>query len=104
MLRALQDSGLAGKVIFVGFDASPKLTQALAKGQIHGLVLQNPVNMGYLGVKTMATYLKNKELPKSRRKPVKKVIDTGEMLATMENMNEAKVKDILEPNLKEWLK
>lgn len=29
MLRALQDGGLAGRVRFVGFDASPKLLEAL---------------------------------------------------------------------------
>jgi ribose transport system substrate-binding protein len=104
MLRALQDAGLAGKVTFVGFDASAKLVQALRKGQIQGLVLQNPVNMGYLGVKTMVTNLKNKELPRSRRRPVRKIIDTGEMMATPENMDDPAVKEILEPNLKEWLK
>src|SRR5262249_18557791 len=42
MLRALQNAGRAGKVKFVGFDASKKLVEALTAGQIHGLVLQNP--------------------------------------------------------------
>ena len=53
MLRALQDAGLAGSVIFIGFDSSEKLVRALENDQIHGLVLQNPFQMGYLGVKTM---------------------------------------------------
>ncbi|MGD8537060.1 MAG: substrate-binding domain-containing protein, partial [Candidatus Aminicenantes bacterium] len=44
-LRALQESGLAGKVKFVGFDSSPKLIQALRDGHIHGLVLQDPMKM-----------------------------------------------------------
>ncbi|RPJ00048.1 MAG: sugar ABC transporter substrate-binding protein, partial [Candidatus Aminicenantes bacterium] len=51
-LRALQDHGLAGKIVHVGFDASEKLTEALAKGEIAGLVLQDPVAMGYRSVKT----------------------------------------------------
>jgi ribose transport system substrate-binding protein len=38
MLRALQDSGLAGKVKYVGFDSSERLVQGLANGEIHGLV------------------------------------------------------------------
>ena len=44
MLRALQDAGLAGSVIFIGFDSSEKLVEALKNDQIHGLVLQNPMN------------------------------------------------------------
>jgi len=53
MLLALEDSGLAGKVKYVGFDSSPRLVQGLRKGQIQGLVLQDPINMGYLGVRLL---------------------------------------------------
>ena len=42
MLRALEDAGRAGKVKFVGFDASEKLVEALGQGKIDGLVVQNP--------------------------------------------------------------
>jgi ribose transport system substrate-binding protein len=58
MLRVLQEAKLAGKVRFVGFDASEKLVEALKAGEIDGLVLQNPYKMGYLGVKTMIQSLK----------------------------------------------
>jgi ribose transport system substrate-binding protein len=47
MLGALRQAGLNGKIKFVGFDASEKLVQALGKGDIDGLVLQNPINMAY---------------------------------------------------------
>ena len=57
MLRVLQDNGWAGKVKFVGFDASDTLVKGLADGHLDGLVLQDPVNMGYLGVKTMVAHL-----------------------------------------------
>ncbi|MGZ5496082.1 MAG: ABC transporter substrate-binding protein, partial [Candidatus Aminicenantales bacterium] len=77
-LRALQESRLAGKVVFVGFDSSPKLVQGLRDGDIHGLVIQNPAKMGYLGVKTIVAIL--------RGEPVEKVIDTGVVLATKDNM------------------
>src|SRR5262249_36770449 len=53
MLRALQDADLAGKVHFVGFDSSEKLNRALADGQIDALVVQNPMSIAYLGVKTL---------------------------------------------------
>ena len=91
MLRALQESRLAGKVVFVGFDSSPKLVQGLRDGDIQGLVLQNPVKMGYLGVKTIVAYL--------RGEPVEKVVDTGVVLATPENMDSPEIKALLSPDL-----
>lgn len=95
MLRALQDSALAGKVIFVGFDSSAKLVEALQKGQIQGLVLQNPLRMGYLSVKTMVEHLQGKEVTKR--------IDTGATLATTENMAQDEIEQLLEPDLSQWL-
>ncbi len=49
MLRVLQDNGWAGKVKFVGFDASDNLVKGLRDGALDGLVVQDPVKMGYLG-------------------------------------------------------
>lgn len=89
MLRALQDAGLAGKVRYVGFDSSAKLVEALRAGQIDGLVLQNPMRMGYLGVKTLVSHL--------RGQPVEKRIDTGATLATPKNMDQPEIKELLEP-------
>ena len=95
MLRALEDSGLAGKVKYVGFDSSDRLVLALQKGYIHGLVLQDPINMGYLGVKTIVAHLRGEK--------VEKLIDTGSSMATPENMDEPKMKNLLEPDFKKWL-
>ncbi|MCP4257691.1 MAG: ABC transporter substrate-binding protein [Planctomycetes bacterium] len=95
MLRALEDSGLAGKVKYVGFDSSDRLVLALKKGYIHGLVLQDPINMGYLGVKTLVAHLQGEK--------VGKLIDTGSSMATPENMDEPKMKNLLEPDFKKWL-
>ncbi len=53
MLQALRKEGLAGKIKFVGFDASPPLVEALRNGEINALVVQNPRKMGYLGVKSL---------------------------------------------------
>ncbi len=90
-LRALQEAQLAGKVKFVGFDSSPKLVQALADGHLQGLVLQNPVKMGYLGVTTMVQYLRGQK--------VGALIDTGVTLATKDNMGTAEIKALLTPDL-----
>ncbi|MFH1716457.1 MAG: substrate-binding domain-containing protein [Planctomycetota bacterium] len=95
MLRALEDGGLAGKVKYVGFDSSDRLVQGLQSGKIHGLVLQDPINMGYLGVKTVVAHLQGQK--------VEKRIDTGSAVATPENMNDPKMKNLLEPDFKKWL-
>jgi ribose transport system substrate-binding protein len=92
MMRVLQDNGWAGKVKFVGFDASPNLVKGLRDGAIDGLVVQNPVNMGYLAVKTMVAHLKGQ--------PVEKRIDTGVHVATKDNMTTPEIKALLEPDLK----
>ncbi len=89
MLRALQDGGLAGTVTFVGFDSSDKLVEALANGSLHGLVLQDPVTMGYLGVKTAVQAL--------RGMAVTARVDTGSVVATPENMHEPAIRKLLAP-------
>lgn len=91
MLRALQETGLAGKIVFVGFDSSPKLIQGLRDGELQGLVLQNPAKMGYLGVKTIVAHL--------RGEPVDKVIDTGVVLATKDTMDTPEIRALLSPDL-----
>jgi ribose transport system substrate-binding protein len=89
MLLALQDEGRAGKLPFVGFDASPAFVEAMRKGQMHGIVLQNPLNMGYLAVKTMVEHLEGK--------PVPKVVDTGVELVTPENLDAPRSQELLNP-------
>ena len=90
-LRALQDHGLAGKVIHVGFDASAKLIEALEKREVRGLVLQDPFAMGYLSLKTAVAHL--------RGEPYEKTVATALVLATPENMNEPTVRRLLRPDL-----
>jgi len=89
-LRALQEHGLAGKIFFVGFDSSPKLVQALRDGQINGLIHQNPVKMGYLGVSLMVKHLRGETVPK--------VVDTGVYLVTRDNMDEPEIRALISPD------
>ena len=96
MLLALQDINKAGKVSFVGFDSSQAFIDAMNKGELHGIVVQNPFNMGYLGVKTMVDQLLGKT--------VEKKIDTGVMLVTKDNMESPEVKTLLHPPLDQYLK
>jgi ribose transport system substrate-binding protein len=96
LLRVLQSSGWAGKVKFVGFDSSDTLVKGLSDGHIDALVVQNPVNMGYLGVKTMVDHLQGR--------PVEKRIDTGAQLVTRDRMSDPAIKELLQPDLSRWLK
>ena len=96
MLLALQDIGKAGKVLFVGFDSSQTFIDAINADQLHGIVVQNPFNMGYLGVRTMVDSLMGKQ--------VEKKIDTGVMLVTKENLESPEVKTLLHPPLDQYLK
>lgn len=89
VLSALETEGLAGKVTFVGFDPSPHLTEAMREKKVHGLVLQDPVQMGYQGVKSVVEHLQGKQ--------VEKRISTGEAMATPENMDSPEMQKLLNP-------
>ncbi len=95
MLLALRKAGLAGKIRFVGFDASDKLTQAVKEGHLDAVVLQDPFNMGYLAVKTMAQHL--------RGQPFDKRVDTGAKLATKSNLDSPEIRALIAPELAKWL-
>ena len=59
-------SGQQG-VVLIGFDASEPLIGALSQGKIQGLVVQNPVRMGEMSVKTMVKHLEKQPVePKAR--------------------------------------
>jgi len=96
MLLALQDISKAGKIPFLGFDASQAFIDAMKAGQMQGVVLQNPFKMGALGVKTMVDHL--------RGKTVEKRIDTGVVLVTPKNLDEPSSRDLLKPPIDEYLK
>jgi ribose transport system substrate-binding protein len=97
MTKALRDLGKAGgKVKMVGFDAGSQSVADLKRGDVQGLVVQNPVFMGYKGVMTMVEHLQGKK--------VEKRIDTGVMLVTPENAEQPEIKELLYPPLEKYLK
>jgi ribose transport system substrate-binding protein len=90
MTKALRDIGKAGgKVKMVGFDAGSQSVLDMKNGDLQGLVVQNPVKMGYLGVMTMVDHLEGKK--------VEKRIDTGVALVTKENMAQPDMAQLLNP-------
>src|ERR1041385_5078134 len=96
MTMALREIGKAGgKVKMVGFDSGTKSVIDLKNGDVQGLVVQNPLLMGYLGVTTLIKHLRGEK--------VEKRIDTGVVLATPENMEQPEIKELLYPPIDKYL-
>lgn len=95
MLLALRSRGLAGKVVFVGFDASEALVAALRSGEIDALVLQNPMRIGELGVRAAVDHLRGAK--------VEPRLDTGVQLVTRGTMDQPDVEAVLSPDLSKYL-
>src|SRR4028118_1630782 len=74
---------------FVGFDVNPPLIEALRQGKMQGLVLQDPHNMGYLGVRALVVHLEKGEVGAR--------IPTGQKMATPENMSDPGIDQLLHP-------
>ncbi len=97
MCKALRDFGKGGgKVKMVGFDAASQSIADLQHGDLQGLVVQDPLRMGYLGVKTLVAHLQGQSVPDR--------IDTGVHMVTPDNMNEPENAQLLHPDLDKYLK
>lgn len=97
MTKALRDAGKAGgKVKMVGFDSGSQSILDMKNGDLQGLVVQNPLLMGYLAVNTMARHLAGEK--------VESRIDTGVTVITPQTMNDPSAKDLLEPPVDQYLK
>ncbi|MCA9176842.1 MAG: substrate-binding domain-containing protein [Planctomycetales bacterium] len=93
-LEALRNAGLNGKVKFIAFDPSDALIEAMKDGSCSGIVLQDPVEMGYQSVKTLVASIKGE-------KPEAAFISTGEYVATPDNMAEERFQQLLKPAIAE---
>lgn len=87
--RAVENRGLKGKVRVVGFDSSSDLLQGLRDGVVDALIVQNPYRIGYDGVRAAVAAV--------RKQPVDKRIDTGTVVVTRENVDDAEVAKVLHP-------
>lgn len=97
MTKALRDIGrAAGKVKVIGFDSGTQSVLDLKNGDVQGLIVQDPLKMGYLGVMTLVAHLQGK--------PVEKRIDTGVSLVTRENMDQPAIATLLAPPIAKYLK
>jgi len=95
MLLALQDIQKAGKIAFLGFDASQTFIDAMKAKQLQGIVVQNPFRMGQIGVHTIVDHIRGKQ--------VEARIDTGVMLVTPDNLETPEARQLLYPPLSKYL-
>jgi ribose transport system substrate-binding protein len=91
VMRVLKDNGWAGRVKFIGFDASDGLLAGLRDGAIEALVVQDPVRMGYLSVVTIVQHLRGQK--------VEPRIDTGVHLITRDMLDRPDVQQLVHPDL-----
>lgn len=75
---AIENLGLEGEVKIIGFDSTREEISFVEKDVIQSLVIQNPFNMGYLGVKYALDALNGKKVPKN--------VNTGSTVINIENM------------------
>lgn len=87
LLGALRDIGLAGKIKFVGFDATPPLVEGLQKGEFVALISQDPNKMGYLALQTCVKHIRGEK--------VEPLIDTGVREITQDGLKDAETRAFL---------
>ena len=78
-----------------GWITSEGLVEGLRQGHIHGLVSQDPFDMGYRGVLTAVAVLKGET--------VEKRVATRLAVITPDNIDDADMKELIEPDLATWL-
>jgi ribose transport system substrate-binding protein len=87
---AVEQKKKVGRVKIIGFDSSEQEIDYLKKSVINGFVVQNPFQIGYLGVKTMYEHLAGVKKAPAR-------IDTGVVWVDMKNFNQPDIQKILYP-------
>lgn len=87
MARAVKQKGFAGKIVAVGFDGNSDLQNFVRDGTLDGIVVQSSYQMGYKGVDTIGKLIKGEK--------VEKVIDTGVVYVTKENIDSPEAKAVL---------
>ncbi len=94
MMRALEGQEGRDPVKLVGFDGSPELIDGLRSGKIHGLVLQDPFQMGYQSTKRAIAALEG-----NPPDPDELTFHTNLAVATRDNLEEADIRAMYSPDL-----
>jgi len=89
--EAITELGKQGEVYVVGFDYfendGKNAEMYLSKGILNTMIIQNPYNMGYLGVRYA--------MEAAKGEPIPSLVDTGAVLVTADNINDSDVQFLI---------
>ena len=91
--EAVKDLKKQQDIVVIGFDSSEKEIAYLEEGLIDGMMVQNPYNMGYLGVRNINKVLDGE--------PIEEKIDTGATYVDKGNLYDEDTQWLLYPLGKE---
>ena len=91
--QAVEELGVQDTIQVVAFDAYDGAIGKINSGVLDGVIVQNPYNMGYLGVRYAVKCIENQTIAH--------VVDTGVTLVTKSNMNDEDVQWLLSDKSKE---
>jgi ribose transport system substrate-binding protein len=87
VVNAVQELGIAGDLVIVGFDSGQAQMDAIRDGVMAGAITQNPVGIGYETVKAAVEALNGDELPET--------IDTGFFWYDETNIDDDEIQAVL---------
>ena len=87
--KAVEELGLSESIYVIGFNSDEQELDYLRTGVLDGTVIQNPYNIGYVGVSYAKRAIDDTKLPLS--------LDTGVTYVTANNMNDEYIQLLLYP-------
>jgi ribose transport system substrate-binding protein len=87
MGRAIKQAGKAGKITAIGFDGNQDLQEFVKDGTLNATIVQGSYQMGEKGIDTLLKIL--------AKEKVEKVIDTGVVVVTKNNIDKPEAKNVL---------
>jgi len=88
MGRAIEQAGLAGEIVAIGFDGNSVLAEMVTNGTLQAIAVQSSFNMGYLGVKTAYEAA-------IEGKTVEPYVDTGFIMVDADNIDSEDAQNVL---------
>jgi ribose transport system substrate-binding protein len=88
MGKAIQQAGLSGKLVAIGFDGNQVLADMVKDGTLNAIAVQSSYNMGYLGVKSAYDVA-------FQGKTIDPYVDTGFLMVTQDNIDSQDAKNVL---------
>ncbi|WP_026875647.1 ABC transporter substrate-binding protein [Jiangella gansuensis] len=87
VVNAVNELGMAGELVIVGFDSGQAQIDAIRNGVMAGAITQNPIAIGYETVKAAVQALDGEELPET--------IDTGFLWYDATNIDDEEIQAVL---------